>query len=189
MYGQKEDYYSAEGILEFILKNTARKRIDFKRITLPFLHPVNSAEILYDGKSIGFLGEIHPDITGKLDLRHPAYAAEFDTSLLSDFLNQSYEIMPIIKFPPTTRDISIVVPHEILARDLMHEIEKFHEWIKEVAFVDIFRGVQIGQNKKSLTFTILFQNAERTLNDAEVNTIMDSMVEKLKAKYQAELRG
>ncbi len=187
-YGEKYDYYSASGILEYLLRKMGAEKIDFRQVQLPFLHPVNSAEVLVDGKPIGFAGEIHPDIMGKLDLRFGAYIGEFETLPLRDYLNQENPLKDAGKFPPNSRDISLVIEKDALSRTIMLSIESFHEWIRDVKYVDLFKGAQIGENKKSVTFSITFQSKERTLTDAEVNEVMVKLVAVLKEKYNAELR-
>ena len=89
------------------------------------------------------------------------------------------------RFPPTDRDISLVVGNDVLSRGLMHEIEGFHEWIRAVKFVDLFKGPQIGENKKSVTFSIVFQVSGQTLTDEEVNAVMIELIAMLKDKYGA----
>ncbi len=188
IYGNGYDYYTASGIIEWILKKIGNKPISFAACGLPFLHPVNSAIILYNGKNIGFAGEIFPDISEKLDFKHPAFAAEIEISSLNEILNETFELKTIGKFPPTTRDLSIVVDLSVLARDIMKDIEHFHERISNVEFIDIFKGLQIGANKKSLTYSITFQSMEKTLTDKEVNDIMDLLIEQIKRNFNAELR-
>ncbi len=188
LFGENYDYYKASGILEYIMLKAGADRIDFKQVKLPFLHPVNSSEALADGKAIGFAGEVHPDIINKLGLRFPAFICEIDTSILKEFLNREITLKEISKFPPNGRDISLVVKDEILSRGLMLEIENFNELIRNVKFVDLFKGPQIGENKKSVTFSIIFQSSEGTLNDEEVNGIMAKLIIMLKEKYGAELR-
>jgi phenylalanyl-tRNA synthetase beta chain len=189
LFGSEYSYYSISGIAEMLLKKMGKKPVEFRKISRKFLHPVNSAEIFFDGKPVGFLGEIHPDIIEKLGLRNPVYAAEIETQTLSDALNEPIQLKQIGKFPPTTRDISLVIGENILAREVMMEIEKAHPLIRQIEYVDLFKGVQVGPDKKSVTFNITFQSAERTLTDAEVNEAMNILIEKTKARFQAELRS
>jgi phenylalanyl-tRNA synthetase beta chain len=187
-YGKNYDYYSASGISELILKKTGKQVVSFKKCSYPFLHPVNSAEIKFDDGAVGFVGEVHPDICENLDLRFPAFIAEIEIASLDKILNQPDQITPVTKFPPATRDISIVVDQNILARDIQNSLKEYHEWIKEVKYVDLFKGSQIGENKKSVTFSLVFQNSERTLTDNEVNEVMEKVIETAKSAFHAELR-
>ena len=78
LFGRKYDYYKASGIMEYILLKSGAVKIDFKPAKLPFLHPVNSAEV-FAGKAVGFVGEVHPDIIDHLGLRFPAFICEMET--------------------------------------------------------------------------------------------------------------
>jgi phenylalanyl-tRNA synthetase beta chain len=189
LYGKDENYYKASGIVEWITKMAGGKNLSYKNAALPFLHPANSALVFLDNTPLGFVGELHPDISQKLDLRYPVYIAELELLPLDQAINQSQEIKPFSKFPPVSRDISLVVDDPVMGRDLMQTIETFHPWIVNARFVDLFQNLQLGVNKKSLTFSITFQNLEKTLNDKEVNDVMEKLIEKLSSQYKAYLRG
>lgn len=190
LYGEKENYFTAAGIAEYLLKKTRDDlKIEYRKCHLPFLHPVNSAMVCLDGKEVGFTGEIHPDIIGKLGLRYPVYTAEIRTEGLAEKLNAPLKMKPVGKFPPTTRDISIVVDRDVLGRNVMNAIGAFHPLVSGVRFVDLFRGAQIGDRQNSLTFAISFQADDRTLTDKEVNDVMDKLVGELKKTFGAELRS
>lgn len=188
MYGKTYDYYNISGIVEGLLDKVAKKRIDYERIELSFLHPINSAKIKFDGKEVGFVGEIHPDVREKMDIKGPVYVFELEVEDLIEYLDKSFKVQKFSKLPPVMRDLSIVVSKNVIARSIMNEISLSSELIKDVEFKDIFESSQIGPENKSLTFSITFSHPERTLTDEEVNNIMNSVVDKLKEKFNAELR-
>ena len=188
LYGKGYDFYSISGISEHILRKTLKSPVEYRKSGKRFMHPVNSAEILLEGIEIGFLGEVHPDITEKLDLKYPVYIAEIETDALSRDINNPIVLKPVPKFPPVTRDLSVVVSSDIYARDILNRIPGLNPLIQSVEFVDIFQGVQIGEKKKSLTFAINFLSAEKTLTDTEVNAAMQTVVDDLGKKFSAELR-
>lgn len=189
LYGEHYDYYTVTGTAEFLLNHAGDKKVACRKASYPFLHPVNSAVFTFGGKDIGFAGEVHPDITNGLGLRGPVYIAELETVPLQETLNAPLEMKAFGKFPPSTRDISIVVSRSVLGRDVMNAIASFHPWIAKVDFIDLFRSQQIGESNNSLTFAISFQTDERTLTDKDVNDIMEKLVTDLKAKFGAELRS
>jgi len=188
LYGRDYDYYSASGTIEYILQKFRMENFYLDRTNLPFLHPLNSTLILYNEKEVGFTGEIHPDILEKFDLRCPAFIGELNVSLLSEALNLKTDIRPVSKFPPSTRDLSVVISEELLSRNIMLKIKSFHNWIVSVEFIDLFKGEQIGKGKKSVTFSITFQSPEKTLTDDEVNGVMEKIIAMLKESFGAELR-
>ncbi len=188
MYGKNYDYYNISGVVEGLLDKVAKKRIDYERIELSFLHPINSAKIKFDGKDIGFVGEIHPDVREKMDIKGSVYVFELEVEDLIEYLDKSFKVQKFSKLPPVMRDLSIVVNKNIIARSIMNEIALSSELIKDVEFKDIFESSQIGPENKSLTFSITFSHPERTLTDEEVNSIVNDVVNKLKEKFNAELR-
>jgi len=187
-YGKEFNYYDISGLGEYLLNRIASKEVKYEKAHLPFLHPINSALFIFDGNRVGFAGQIHPEIRQLFELKNDIYVLELETSKLENYLNKEIRVERFSRFPPNTRDLSVVVLKSILAKDLMNEIKNFHEWIKEVKFVDIFEGVQVGEGRKSLTFSITFSNSERTLTDNEVNDIMQKLIADLKEKFNAELR-
>jgi phenylalanyl-tRNA synthetase beta chain len=183
------DYYHATAIVEWVLKRLGKGVLDFKPSKLGFLHPKNGADLLWNSQPLGFVGEVHPQIVRALELRHPVYLAELDMDTLEAAFAAVLELKPFGKFPPTARDISVTVDDSVVASDLMNAVPAVHEWITSVDFVDVYKGVQVGEGKKSLTFSIVFQSPERTLVDKEVNDTMAKVTDLLKAKFGAVLRG
>ncbi len=188
-YGKNYSYYDASGMLETLLEKVAKRTIEYERFALPFLHPLNSALIKFDNIEIGFTGELHPDIREYLELKYPVYLFEFNVQPLAAYTEKNFKVEKFSKFPPVGRDLSIIVNKEVLARTIMNEIANAHEWINKVDFGDLFEGVQIGADKKSITFSIQFSHKERTLTDEEVNSVMSELIGKLEKKFNAVLRS
>ncbi len=188
MYGKNYDYYNISGIVEGLLNKVGDKRIDYEKIDLVFLHPINAAKIKFDMKDVGFVGELHPDVRERFDIKNPVYIFELEIENLIDYLDKSFKVQKFSKLPPVMRDLSIVVSKTVIARSIMNEIMVSSELIKNVDFKDIFESPQLGIENKSLTFSITFSHPERTLTDEEVNSVMDELIMKLKDKFNAELR-
>ncbi len=188
LYGVKYNYYDISGVMEALLDKVAKRRIDYERIEKPFLHPINSAKILFDGKEVGFVGEIHPDVRENLDIKNSVFVFELEVEVLTEFLTKSFKVEKFSKLPPVTRDLSIIVNKNVIAKSIMNEIKDQSELIKAVDFKDLFESPQIGPDNKSLTFSITFTHPEKTLTDEEVNSIMDEVIKNLKVKFNAELR-
>lgn len=183
------DYYHATALAEWVVKRLGKGVIDYKPTQLGFLHPKNGAELTFEDAPLGFVGEVHPQIVRSLDLRHPVFIAELQMETLAAVYDTPTELKAFGKFPPTARDISVTVDDAVVARDLMNAIPSVHEWISTVDFVDVYKGAQVGEGKKSLTFSIVFQSPERTLVDKEVNDTMTKVADTLKTKFGAVLRG
>jgi phenylalanyl-tRNA synthetase beta chain len=189
VWGKNESYEKLLGIAEMLLIRLGAGKLEFRKAAHEFMHPENCTIVFQDDKKIGFLGELHPDIQDDLELRYPVFFAEFNLAVLEDIFRGESVITPIGKFPPADRDLSLVVDESVLARDVQNMMLSFDSLIHKVKFVDIFSGEKIGEDRKSLTYSIIFQSNEKTLSDVEVNAVMDKLVAKLEEKFNAELRS
>ena len=189
VWGKNESYEKLLGIAEMLLIRLGAGKLEFRKAAHEFMHPENCTIVFQDDKKIGFLGELHPDIQDELELRYPVFFAEFNLAVLEDIFRGESVIAPIGKFPPADRDLSLVVDESVLARDVQNMMLSFDSLIHKVKFVDIFSGEKIGEDRKSLTYSIIFQSNEKTLSDVEVNAVMDKLVAKLEEKFNAELRS
>ncbi len=187
--GPRESYYTLFGAVEAVLRKLGAEKITVKKVNEPFLHPANSAEIHYGKQIVGWIGEIHPDIYEKMEIKYPVYAAELDVSVLDAIYREPVTITGFSRFPPVKRDISVVVDSKYAARDILNAIAEHHAWIGNVEFTDVFTGDKIGGGKKSLSYSLTFQHPSKTLNDSEVTEILDKIIAELKEKFKAELRS
>lgn len=184
----KNDFYTLKGILERLIATLSNKSLSFERqINLQNLHPGRSATILADSEKIGLIGEIHPVVLAEYDIKEKAYYLEIDLSSFDEPEIKQYMNLP--KYPSIERDMAI-----ILKRDL--EYGGIHQVIKETSnnmvvgfrIFDIFEGVQIGNDEKSVALSITYQNPEKTMTDEEVNEIHNSILQNLSDKLGARLR-
>lgn len=186
--GPERNYYDLLSGVELLLNRLGLSTFDIKAVEKSFLHPKNGAEILIGKESIGFLGEVHPDIVENAEIRYPVFIAELKLQKLQTIFNSELKISAVSKFPPSRRDLSVLVARDVNARDMMNTIEKMNDWIDSVSFTDIFEDAKLGENKKSVTLSISFTHPERTLKDDEVTKIIDHIIDSLKQKFGAELR-
>lgn len=188
-YGGSASYQGLLAVLENLASRVMMKPLSYGRFSRPFLHPVNAAAVMFNGREIGFIGELHPAVVKKLDLKGGVFTAEIERAALEEAFGTKIEAKPFGRFPPTSRDLSLVVKEDVMARDLENTLSAASPLVRSVGFVDLFKGVQVGEGRKSLTFTIQFQAMDRTLTDQEVNDITAGMVKTLEKEYGAELRG
>ncbi len=187
--GKKAAYSELLGIVERLVGRISLARISYAGRKKDFLHPVNSVEIILEGKIIGFAGEVHPDLVEKVESRYPLYVAELHIPPLQAQYEEPLMLRDISRFPSTSRDISIIVDNNVLARDIQNTIADFHEWVQEVRFIDLYKGAATGAGRKSLTYSLILQDREKTLTDTEVNQLMTDLVTLLSRNFKAELRS
>jgi phenylalanyl-tRNA synthetase beta chain len=158
-----------------------------------FLHPGRSAQILVGGKPAGLLGELHPALVQKHDL--PAAPVVFEL-LLAPLTNLPLpQISDVSRFPPVTRDLAVVVPHDTPAGGLIAILKKRKSqskqwaWIQEIKCFDEYRGKGLSEKEKSLAFRFILQSPEVTLQDAEVDALMAEILGLLQKEFTARLRS
>ena len=141
-------------------------------------------------KLIGIFGEIHPLIKERYEFNDvPVLAAEFDLEILMD-LDVSYQIKPVSTFPPILEDIALVVDESIPAGKVEFLIRQTGgSVLNDVRLFDVFRGEQIGENKKSLAFALIYQAPDRTLTDKDAARIRNKIVRRLEHEIGARLRS
>ncbi|MCD5406514.1 MAG: phenylalanine--tRNA ligase subunit beta [Desulfotomaculum sp.] len=186
---QAMDFYFAKGILETLFDKIGLKEVRFERHTDPSFHPGRVAAIKVQDKSIGVLGELHPNVLENYQLPHRAVAAKLDiTDLLTLKLQQpKYKALP--KFPAVDRDLAVIIPQAIAVQDLLDVIRKVGgKILTSVKVFDVYTGEQVATDCKSVAFSLLFQNVDRTLTDKEVAKKTDQIFKALNNQFNAEMR-
>lgn len=183
---QPMDFFDFKGEVEEVLA-AGRVKVEYVRSERAWLHPGQSAEILVDGKSIGYLGRLHPSLENELDLS-TTWVAELD----QDAVLQSYvsNFTELSRFPSVRRDIALLISDNINVRDIQQLIEQTGgELLDSTWLFDVYTGQGVEEGKRSLAFALLWQHPSRTLEDAEIKSGMDNIIQVLENTYQATLRA
>ncbi|MEX0570895.1 phenylalanine--tRNA ligase subunit beta [Acinetobacter baumannii] len=180
------DFFDFKGEVEEILA-AGRVKVEYVRSERPWLHPGQSAEILVDGQSIGYLGRLHPSLENELDLS-TTWVAELDqAAVLQSYVSNFTELS---RFPSVRRDIALLISDNINVRDIQQLIEKTGgELLDSTWLFDVYTGQGVEEGKRSLAFALLWQHPSRTLEDAEIKSGMDNIIQVLENTYQATLRA
>ncbi|MGM7309301.1 phenylalanine--tRNA ligase subunit beta [Acinetobacter baumannii] len=183
---QPMDFFDFKGEVEEILA-AGRVKVEDVRSERPWLHPGQSAEILVDGQSIGYLGRLHPSLDNELDLS-TTWVAELDqAAVLQSYVSNFTELS---RFPSVRRDIALLISDNINVRDIQQLIEKTGgELLDSTWLFDVYTGQGVEEGKRSLAFALLWQHPSRTLEDAEIKSGMDNIIQVLENTYQATLRA
>ncbi len=183
---QAMDFFDFKGEVEQILA-AGRVRGEFVRSTRAWLHPGQSAEILLNGQSIGYLGRLHPSLENELDLT-TTWVAELDQqAVLQSYVSNFTELS---RFPSVRRDIALLISDKIELRDIQRLIEQTGGELLDATWLfDVYTGQGVEQGKRSLAFAVLWQHPTRTLEDAEIKSGMDNIIQVLQDTYQATLRA
>ena len=182
------DFYDLKNDVESVLPRFAKSDISYQHSTQPFLHPGQSADVIYQGKAIGWLGQLHPQISKALDLP-TTWVAELDLQCLIDLHQQPLTITTPSKFPQVRRDIAVVVDKSIAVQAMMATINTVGgELLKETWLFDVYAGNNLPENQQSLAFALVWQDVAATLSDDLINAKMESVIAALHEHYQATLR-
>lgn len=183
MYGDG-DFFSMKGVVEeFFEKIGMHKKETYDpNAGKPYLHPGRQANIIYDKRIVGYLGEVHPDIADAYGIGTKAYIAVLDMPEIVERASFDRKYAGIARFPAVTRDISMVMPKEILVGQVEEVIEKKGgAYLESYALFDLYEGSQIKEGFKSVAYSIVFRAKDKTLEDAEVTEAMGKILKELES--------
>ena len=189
MYGDG-DFFSMKGIVEEFLDKIGMhlKETYDPNAGKSFLHPGRQANIIYDGTVIGYLGEVHPTVAATYGIGERAYVAVLDMPSIVPMATFDRKYEGIAKFPAVTRDISMVVPKDVLVGQIEEVIAvRGGQILENYELFDIYEGSQIKGGYKSVAYSLTFRAKDRTLTDTEISASMKKILNGLEA-LGAELR-
>ena len=185
------DYYDLKGLVEALMADLHVEGVKYIPEIVPSFHPGKSARIEIDGKVLGILGEVHPLVKQKYKLPdHPLPAAILDLNSLIGEIDDLYNVEAIPLQPPVLEDLALVVDEDVPAQDVQALIQQTGgTTLRDVRLFDVYRGEQLGEGKKSLAYSLVYQHPEKTLTDKEVLAIRNKIVNRLEKETGAQLRS
>lgn len=186
-WGEKSrpvDFYDIKGDVENLL---AGKPAEFVKAEHPALHPGRTAEIKLDGKTVGFIGELHPQWLQKYDLPQAPLVFELDTAAVLEQEKTVYR--PVSKFQPARRDLAFILPESTSYAELataLHSVKS--PLIQEINLFDLYRGTGLPENMKSMAVKIILQDMQATLTDDAVEPVIAELIQAAESAG-AQLRG
>ena len=178
MYGEG-DFFTMKGVVEELFdKLGMKKKVHYDpQANRPYLHPGRKADIVYEGVTLGYIGEIHPDVADNYKIGERAYVAVLDMPNVIPFADFDRKYTGIAKYPAVTRDISMVVPKNILVGQIEDIIaQRGGKILESYQLFDIYEGAQILAGHKSVAYSIVFRASDRTLTDDEVGAAMKKIL-------------
>lgn len=185
----KSSYADAIGMVASLARLLS-VQVELAQVSKRGFHPGRTAEISFRGEVIGFAGEIHPEISASYDLPRQVSFFELNLDLLIQAVPDLVAANPIHTFPATTQDLSLVLDRSVPAATVLQLIrEAAGELLEEIELVDDFRGGNLGDSEKSLTFSLRFRAKDRTLTQAEATEAKDTAVQAANARFGATIRS
>ena len=181
------DFFDVKGELESLFRLLGIE-VDFIASQHPALHPGQTAELLRDGEHVGWLGALHPQVQKNLELNGTILMFElFLNSIVSGYVPNFKEIS---KFPEVRRDLAIIIGSDVAFADV-ERVAKKHagERLTALRAFDVYEGESLGEGNRSLALSLFWQHSERTLNEDEVHTLFNGVIDALKEELGATLRS
>ena len=195
LYGGNADFYELKGIIIALLDNLGiedfelvRCHENYKFDEASAFHPGRSAVIVKDGLAFGIFGEVHPSVIDNYEIDAKTYVAKLNVPEMMEIAKTEITYKPLPKYPATTRDLSLVCDDEIPVANIEKIIKKaVGQNLEKVTLFDVYKGKQIEQGKKSVSYSISMRSHEGTLTDEQADIAMNRVLKSL-AEMGAELR-
>jgi phenylalanyl-tRNA synthetase beta chain len=182
------DFFTASGVVE-LLEGLTGLDISLRAEALPSLHPGRSAQVVVDGESIGFVGELHPAVARDFGLKGRVAVGELELGVLTAEL-EMWSFRSVSSFPPVRFDLAFEVAEDVPAARIAAELVLAGgEELESVELFDEFRGGPLGAGRKSLAYRLVLRAADRTFTDEEAAPVRQRMIDHVASTLGASLRG
>jgi phenylalanyl-tRNA synthetase beta chain len=188
----KADFYSLKEIIFGLMAKFGfgSNRVFVKENTTDTVHfnKYASAEIYLGRDLLGIIGNVHPNVENEFNVKNVVYA-ELKVSVIMKNKAASVKFKSIDRYPASNRDIALVIKEDVLGGEIVKVIASTAKIVKDVNIFDVYQGEHVKDGYKSMAISIMYQSSDHTLNEAEIVEVHNIILEKLKNKFNAELRG
>ena len=178
MYGEG-DFFDMKGVVELLMRKLGMaKKPEYSKAELKnYMHPGRQAQIFYDGVCIGEIGEVHPLVRRNYGIGDRACIAVLDMPAVIPFATFDRKYTGIAKYPAVTRDISMIVPHEVTAAEIEKIIaQRGGKILESYSLFDIYEGAPIMKGFKSMAYSLVFRHPDKTMEEAEITSAMNKIL-------------
>ena len=185
------DFFDLKGILEQFLNALHLEGVEWKKSRELPCHPGRCAQILVNGKVLGFAGELHPKVRNSFELPEQAVCvAELDLDLIIKLAVEDHQMEFISNFTPIFEDLAFVLDSSLPVESVTPIIlQTGKPLLRKATLFDVYEGEQVDEGKRSLAYSLTFQATDRTLTDDEVGKVRNKIIKRLQHEFQATLRG
>ena len=173
------DFFTLKGVVEEFFESVGmHQNVEYDpQAGKNFLHPGRQALIIYEGTVVGYLGEVHPEVLDNYDIGTRAYVAVIDMPAMIPYTTFDRKYTGIAKFPAVSRDISMVVPKNIMVGQIEKVIaQRGGKILESYSLFDIYEGSQIKDGFKSVAYSITFRAKDRTLEENDISSAMKKIL-------------
>jgi phenylalanyl-tRNA synthetase beta chain len=182
------DFFVVKGIMEG-LSDYLEIPVSFQQGKVENMHPGRTAIVKIQDKTIGFVGQLHPGLQKELDLKD-TYVFDLNLEGILEAYDSEPSFEEISKYPSVARDVAFILDNEILAGDVKNVIEEIGApLVKQVSIFDVYEGENVPDGKKSVAYSLLYQDPNKTLLDDEVEASFEKVVEAVNSKFNSYIRS
>lgn len=181
LFGDDENFFTAKGAIEGTLNHLCFDgSIKYERSNLAFLHPTRGADIIINGETLGYVGELNPITAEKLGIEKRVYVAEINYQKVSEYFTRMYTVKAFSKFPSVERDIALSCPLTLTNGEIMDAINSAKiKTLVDCKLFDVYTGERIMKGTKSMAYRLTFSSMEKTLDDEEIERYMRKILARL----------
>ena len=190
MYGEDVDFYTLKGLLENILEAISINHYEVEKETKnASYHPGRCANIAIGKDIVASFGEVHPEVLDNYMISKRAYLLEANITKLVKYAKQNKKYIEVPKFPAVERDIAVIIDETVEVGQIEKIVtKKAKKLLESIQLFDIYRNEKLGENKKSVAYSLIFRDKNKTLSDEEINQIMEDIIAELEKQLGATLR-
>lgn len=188
VFGENESFYTLKGMAETVAE-ALDLTFTYEASTKTFLHPYQTAEVFCLGEKVGYLGKVSYEIADELDMRVSAYVMELDLRTLSQWYGKPQVFVPLPKFAEEKRDFAFVVDKDITCAQIENGIKEACNYVTDVELFDVYEGIQLGPNKKSMAFSVVFTPKDEEFTGEMVEGFVKKILKNLERTLQITLRA
>lgn len=188
IFGEDEDFFSLKGLTD-VVASALDIKFEYEAATKTFLHPYRTAKIVCNGEEVGYLGQVLYEIADDLDMRVASYVAEIDLGALKKYYGKDRKFIPLPKYLEEKRDFCFVMDKDVTCASIENAIKASCDYITSIELFDLYEGIQLGLNKKSMAFSVVFTPKDEEFKPEIIDGFVAKILEDLKAKLDVELRA
>ena len=187
VFGENESFFTIKGMAETVA-DTLDIEFEYETAAKPYLHPYQTAKIICDGDEVGYLGKISYEIKDELDMRVDGYIMEIDLKKLTKWYGKSQVFTPISKYAQEKRDFAFVVDKGITCAQIENGIKEACEYVTDITLFDVYEGIQLPADKKSMAFTVVFTPKDEEFTAKMIESYVNDVLDHLSKTLGVTLR-
>lgn len=188
VFGEKESFYTLKGFAETVAQ-TLNLTFTYEAAEKTFLHPFQTAEIFCEGVKVGYLGKVAYEIADELDMRTAAYVMEVDLRTLSQWYGRPQVFVPLPKYAEEKRDFAFVADKAVTCAQVEKGIREACKYVTDVRLFDIYEGEQLGADKKSMAFSVVFTPKDEEFTGEMIEGFVKKILKNLERTLGITLRA